>query len=70
VWEQYLIGCDRRRADTVAEQLSAVPTPASTTAASLARRFTAEQWLSVEDGLAEIAQHPPDLEEGVNFRPR
>jgi hypothetical protein len=54
--EEYLVGCDRRRADTVAEQLSAVPTPASTTAASLARRLSAEQWLSVEDGLAEVAR--------------
>jgi hypothetical protein len=54
--EDALVGCDRRRADTVAERLSAVPTPASTTAASLARRFTGEQWLSVEDALAEVAR--------------
>ena len=53
--EDTLVGCDRRRADTVAEQLSAVATPASTTAASLARRFTGEQWLSVEDAVAELA---------------
>lgn len=53
--ETALVGCDRRRADAVAEELSAVPTPASTTAATLARRFTGEQWLSVEDGLATVA---------------
>lgn len=53
--ETALVGCDRRRADAVAEQLSTVATPASTTAATLARRFTPEQWLSVEDGLAAVA---------------
>ena len=53
--ETVLVGCDRRRADGVAERLSAVATPASTTAATLARRFTGEQWLSVEDGLAGVA---------------
>ncbi|WP_298991247.1 hypothetical protein, partial [uncultured Pseudokineococcus sp.] len=53
--QRALVGCDRRRADVVAEQLSAVPTPASTTAASLARRFTPEQWLCVEDALATVA---------------
>lgn len=54
--EEALVGCDRRRADLVAEGLSEVATPASTTAATLARRFTGEQWLSVEDGLAESAR--------------
>lgn len=53
--ETTLVGCDRRRADAVAEQLSAVPTPASTTAATLARRLSEEQWLSVEDAVAGIA---------------
>lgn len=53
--ETALVGCDQRRADPVAEALSAVPTPASTTAASLARRFSEEQWLSVEDGIAAVA---------------
>jgi hypothetical protein len=53
--ERSLVGCDRRRADVVAESLSAVVTPASTTAAALARRLSVEQWLSVEDGLASVA---------------
>lgn len=48
----YLVGLDRVRADTAAGALSAVPIPASTTAASLARRLSVEQWLAVEDGLA------------------
>ncbi|RBY80537.1 hypothetical protein DQ238_08085 [Geodermatophilus sp. TF02-6] len=53
--ETALVGCDRRRADAVAEEFSAVPTPASTTAATLARRLSEEQWLSVEDALAAVA---------------
>lgn len=53
--EDFLVGLDRRRADRVAEELSAVPTPPSTTAAALAQRFTGEQWLAVEDGLAALA---------------
>jgi hypothetical protein len=52
----YLVGMDRVRADTVATELSAVPIPAATTAATLARRFTGEQWLSIEDGLAAVAR--------------
>lgn len=52
----YLVGLDRVRADTAAGALSAVPIPASTTAASLARRLSVEQWLAVEDGLATTAR--------------
>lgn len=52
----YLVGLDRVRADQVTAGLSAVPTPASTTAATLARRLCGEQWLSVEDGLAAVAR--------------
>jgi hypothetical protein len=54
--QEFLVGLDRCRADTVAVELSAVPIPASTTAATLAQRFTADQWLSVEDGLAQLAR--------------
>lgn len=53
--QDYLVGLDRCRADEVAVELSAVPIPASTTAATLARRLSGEQWLSVEDALAEVA---------------
>ena len=51
----YLVGLDRVRADPAAGALSAVPIPASTTAASLARRLSVEQWLAVEDGQAALA---------------
>lgn len=52
----YLVGLDRARADAVAAELSAVPIPASTTAATLARRLSGVQWLAVEDGLAALAR--------------
>ena len=54
--ETGLVGCDRLRADRVAEELAAVVTPASTTAATLAGRLSGAQWLSVEDGLAAVAR--------------
>lgn len=50
----FLSSLDRRRADVVGEMLSAVPTPASTTAAGLAARFTDAQVVAVEDGLAVL----------------
>jgi hypothetical protein len=49
----HLVGMDRCRADPVVRELSAVEMPAATTTATLARRFTVEQWLSVEDAVAE-----------------
>lgn len=52
----YLVGLDRCRADVVATELSAVPIPAATTAATLARRLSGEQRLSVEDGLAAVSR--------------
>jgi len=48
--QDHLVGLDRCRADPAAAVLSGVPVPASTTALGLARRFTGEQWLAVEDG--------------------
>lgn len=50
----FLSSLDRRRADTAGEALSAVPTPASTTAAGLAERFTGQQLVAIEDGVAEV----------------
>jgi len=50
----FLSSLDRRRADTAGELLSAVPTPASTTAAGLAARFRPQQLLWVEDGITEL----------------
>jgi len=50
----FLVSLDRRRADAVGEALSAVPTPASTTTAGLAARFSPQQVIAVEDGLATL----------------
>ena len=50
----FLTGLDRRRADVAGEALSAVPTPASTTAASLAARFGPAQVAGVEEGIGEL----------------
>jgi hypothetical protein len=50
----FLIGLDRRRADVAGEVLSAVPTPASTTAATLAARFGPAQLAGIEEGIGEI----------------
>jgi len=52
----FLSSLDRRRADTAGEALSAVPTPASTTAAGLAERFTGQQLVAIEDGVAELVR--------------
>jgi hypothetical protein len=52
----FLVSLDRRRDDPVGEVLSAVPTPASTTAAGLAARFDAAQLVGIEDGIAELTR--------------
>lgn len=52
---QFWIGLDRRRADPAGEALSAVATPASTTAVQLADRFGPTQVAGVEEGIGEIA---------------
>src|SRR5947207_1475462 len=51
---EFWTGLDRRRDDTAGEALSAVPTPASTTATTLAARFGASQLAGVEEGIGEI----------------
>src|SRR5437773_10712664 len=51
---EFWTGLDRRRDDTAGEALSAVPTPASTTATTLAARFGAPQLAGVEEGIGEI----------------
>ena len=57
----FLVSLDRRRDDLVGEALSAVPTPASTTAAGLAARFDAAQLVGIEDGVAEITRRAVGL---------
>jgi hypothetical protein len=52
---QFWTGLDRRRADTAGEALSAVATPASTTAVELAQRFGPAQVAGIEEGIGEIA---------------
>lgn len=49
-----LVALDRQRADQAAGLLSAVPVPAASTAAGLARRFGAEQLAGVEAGVAAL----------------
>src|SRR5205814_3414558 len=51
---EFWTGLDRRRADAAGEALSAVPTPASTTAATLAARFGPARLAGIEEGIGEI----------------
>ncbi|HWM97572.1 MAG TPA: IS1380 family transposase [Streptosporangiaceae bacterium] len=50
----FLVSLDRRRADVTGEALSAVSTPASTTAASLAARFGPTRIAGIEEGIGEV----------------
>lgn len=52
--ETFLVGLDRRRADTAGEALGPVGTPASTTAGGLARRFDAQRLVGIEAGIATV----------------
>lgn len=51
---EFWTGLDHRRADAAGEALSAVATPASTTAAGLAERFGPAQLAGVEEGIGEV----------------
>lgn len=53
--EDYLIGLDRRRADTAGAVLAPVAMAPSTTAATLARRFDARSWHGLEAGIGRIS---------------
>jgi hypothetical protein len=50
----HLVSLDRRRADTAGQQLEPVPTPASTTAAGIARRFDKQQLRGVETAIGQV----------------
>jgi hypothetical protein len=50
----FLVGMDRRRADTAGQQLEPVPTPASTTTAQLAKRFTPTHVAGIENGIGTV----------------
>ena len=59
--EDFLCGLDRLRTDVAGQQLAAVPGLASTTAAGVARRFTAEHWRGAEAGLAAATVRMTEL---------
>ena len=50
--EDFLVGLDRVRADQAGQQVTPVPGLATSTAAGIARRFTAAHWRGTEAGLA------------------
>jgi hypothetical protein len=52
--EDFLVGLDRWRADAAGQVLAPVAGLSSTTAAGLARRFSAVQWQAVETGIGDI----------------
>jgi len=59
--EDFLVGLDRQRADAAGQQITPVPGLSSTTAAGVARRITAAQWLAVETGLAAVTERTMTL---------
>ena len=52
----HLVSLDRLRADAAGQQLLSAATPASTTAASVARRFTPRHLAGIEAGIAVLNQ--------------
>ena len=50
----FLVGMDRRRADTAGQLLEPVPTPASTTTSQLAKRFTPPHFAGIENGIGAV----------------
>jgi len=52
--QDFLVGLDRRRADVAGQELEPVPTPASTTAYGIAKRFTAEHLRGIETAIGQV----------------
>jgi hypothetical protein len=50
----FLVRLDERRTDAAGQQLEPVPTPASTTAAGIARRFTGEHLRGIERAIGQV----------------
>ena len=50
----HLVSLDRRRTDTAGQQLEPVPTPPSTTAAGIARRFGTDQLRGIETAIGQV----------------
>jgi hypothetical protein len=57
----HLVSLDRRRADAAGQDLEPVPSPASTTAAGLAKRFTNEAFTGIEAAIAAVNARTPAL---------
>jgi hypothetical protein len=56
----HLISLDRLRADTAGRNYLRAPTPASTTAGGIARRFTPQHLAGIETGIAALNHQVPD----------
>ncbi len=52
--QDFLVGMDRRRADTAGQELEPVRTPASTTTAQVAKRFSPTHLAGIEHGIGQI----------------
>lgn len=52
--QDFLVGLDRRRADTAGQALEPAPTVASTTAYGIAKRFTADHLAGIETGVGQV----------------
>jgi hypothetical protein len=50
----FLVSLDRRRADLAGQLLEPVPTPASTTAAGIAKLFTGEHLVGIEAAIGKV----------------
>ena len=57
----FLVRLDERREDVAGQQLEPVPTPASTTAAGIARRFGLEQLRGIESAIGEANERVVSL---------
>ena len=68
----HLVGLDRRRADAAGQELEPVPTPASTTAAGIAKRFTGQHLVALEEAIGQVntewVSRLPALRRGVLLR--
>lgn len=57
----FLVSLDRRRQDIAGQLLEPVPTPAATTAAGIARRFTSSQLRGIEAAIGQVNTRMLDL---------
>jgi hypothetical protein len=57
----HLVSLDRLAADTAGQRLQRVPTPAASTAAGLAKRFTPEHFAGIETAIGQVNTRVLDL---------